>query len=71
MDEDIKPPRDALIEALAEILAGLQVPYSIGPAILGAAGPAVLDAWHLIADARAGWKSAREFELDLRVILDG
>ncbi len=60
--------RDLLIKAFAEILTGLQVPYSIGPAILGTAGPAVKDAWDLIP--QTGWLSVPEFERGIRAILD-
>lgn len=58
-------PTSSVIRVIAEIVAGLQVPYSISPKMLGTAGVA----WARLRDripAFFGWQDADETEEILR-----
>lgn len=59
--------RDQLVRDLAEIMAGLQVPYSIGKQVLGAAA----EPWKRVWDRLGmfGWVNADEIAEKLREAL--
>ena len=58
--------REELLEALAKILAGLQVPLSLGPGLLGAADEPYRK---VLAETGFGWKNAEDFKTYLEGVL--
>lgn len=55
--------RDTLIETLAQVLAGLQAPLSLGGGLLGTADAPLRQ---VLMDSGFGWRTAEEFETYLR-----
>lgn len=61
------PRAPSLIRDIAEIVAGLQMPYSIHKAVLGAAAEPWLNLWNKLPGF--GWRDADKVERDLREAL--